>query len=492
MSVAETVRQLRARLVAAQLTIHNAQFPRPMSLAARVLETIRRHQMLPPGGRVIVALSGGPDSVALLHVLRELDAAGELGLAGLAHFNHQLRNEAADADEVFCRALAADVSLPLEVDRANVREIARAEGRSIEDAARRLRYLFLEAARVQLKADAIAVGHSRDDQAETFLLRLLRGAGTRGLGSIRPRAGHVIRPLLEVGRDELRHYAQEQRLRFHNDVTNLDVTIPRNRVRHELLPYLAREFSPRIAEVLAREAALAQVDDDRLQKEAIEIARSVVLVNTGSVTVDVVALSQVHPALASRVAMHALQQLSDRFVGFEHVSRFLAFVRDAREGQALSLPGQQAVRRGQTVVLGPEPLRGADPLANFLPVPLSVPGEVVVCGWSVAADLAGSVDVGAVGSLHTVALRGIVEPLSVRFRRPGDRFLPSGMHGSSKKLHDYFIDRKVERSERDRLPLVVDAEDRIVWVVGHGVAEGFRASAPSPGVILLKARRLGG
>ena len=470
-------------------SIQHSQFSISMALSARVLATIRRHQLLPPGGRVVVALSGGPDSVALVHLLRELEAEREVVLAGVAHFNHRLRGEAADADEAFCRALAAGLSLPIEVGCADVRGIARAEGRSIEDAARRLRYHFLDAARTALGADAVAVGHSLDDQAETFLLRMVRGAGTRGLASIRPRAGQVIRPLLEIGRAELRQYVRQRGLTFQDDVTNLDLTIPRNRVRHELLPYLAREFSPGIAEVLAREAALAREDEERLQNEAIEIAGSLVLVNTGSVTVDVVALSQVHPALASRVVRHALQQLSDKFVGFEHVSRFLAFAREAGEGQALSLPGQQAVRRGDTVVLGPEPARGPASPANFSSVPLSVPGEVIAGGWWVAADPAPT---DRRASDLEVLTTGVVEPLSVRFRRPGDRFDPPGLRGSSKKLQDYLVDRKVERSERDRLPLVVDGQDRIVWVVGHGVAEGFRAPAPSPGVILLKARRLGG
>jgi tRNA(Ile)-lysidine synthase len=460
-----------------------------MTLAARVLATIRRHQMLPPGGRVVIALSGGPDSVALVHLLRELAATGELGIAGLAHLNHQLRGEAADADEAFCRTMAAELSLPIEVERADVRGTARASGRSIEDAARHLRYQFLEATRLALKADAVAVGHSEDDQAETFLLRLLRGAGTRGLGSIRPRAGHVIRPLLEIRRDELRQYAREQGLSFQEDVTNRDLTIPRNRVRHELLPYLAREFSPGIAGVLAREAALARDDDDRLQNEAIEITRSLVLVNTGSVTVDAVALSRVHPALASRVVRHALQQRSDRFVGFDAVLRLLDFIREGKDGQALSLPGQQAIHRGGTVMLGPEPLRGDVSAANFSTIPLSVPGEVIAGGWCIAA-VAGECNV--VPADLQVLTTGVVTPLSVRFRRPGDRFCPPGMQGASKKLQDYFIDRKVERSERDRLPLVVDAQDRIVWIVGHGVADGFRAPAASPGVILLKARQLGG
>jgi tRNA(Ile)-lysidine synthetase-like protein len=136
-----------------------------------------------------------------------------------------------------------------------------------------------------------------------------------------------------------------------------------------------------------------------------------------------------------------------------------------------------------------EPPRSAEPSANFSSVPLSVPGEVVAGGWWVAADPPNAD--GRPSDLQ-VLTTGVVSPLSVRFRKPGDRFEPPGMRGASRKLQDYLVDRKVERSERDRLPLVVDGQDRIVWVVGHGVAEGFRAPAPSPGVILLKARRLGG
>jgi tRNA(Ile)-lysidine synthase len=156
-----------------------------MSLLSSVRRTIRRYDMIRPGGRVVVALSGGPDSVALLHVLRDLERTGDLVLAGAAHFNHQLRDAAAD-DERFCRELAASVGTPIEVGSANVRAAARAARESIEAAARRLRYAFLTDAASRLNADAIAVGHSRDDQAETFLLRIVRGAGTRGLGGVRP------------------------------------------------------------------------------------------------------------------------------------------------------------------------------------------------------------------------------------------------------------------------------------------------------------------
>lgn len=448
--------------------------------------------MLPFGGRVAVALSGGPDSVALLHLLRALERRGELVVAGAAHFNHQLRGAASDEDEAFCRELAAELRVPLEVGSADVRTEARLAKRSIEDAARRLRYEFLASAAHQLGAAAVAIGHSRDDQAETFLLRLLRGAGTRGLGSIRPKAGIMIRPLLEVSRAELRQFAADEGLTFREDATNADVAIPRNRIRHELLPYLEREFSPGIAEVLAREAALAQVDEDKLEAEAIENASSIVLSDTASSRIDARELVSLHPALASRVARRALQHMAgERFVGFEHVHRFLTFVRSAAAGQAMSLPGQQAVHHGSTVLLRPEPDRSGT-VSNLQRLSLPVPGEVVLDRPGIAVSARWTDGGPASGPGDSVMIQGVTGALAVRFRYPGDRFQPPGLGGRSKKLQDYLVDRKVARAERDSLPLVVDDADRIVWVVGHGVAEGVRAAAPSPGVILLKVRRLGG
>ena len=479
-----------------------------MSLAAFVRSTIRRHGLVPAGARVAVALSGGPDSVALLHLMRDLEAAGDLTVAGILHFNHQLR-PAADDDERFCRELADDLRLTIETGTADVRAEARARKRSVEDMARRLRYAFFEEAARRLGADAVAVGHSEDDQAETFLLRIIRGSGTRGLGGIRPKAGLIIRPLLETSRERLREFAVDRQLAFRDDETNQDVSIPRNRVRHELLPYLCREFSPGIVQVLAREAALAQVDEDHLQREAIELARSVVLTSTateqgsGAVAGDASAavldadgLAGAPPAVGTRVARLVLEQLvGDRFIGSDAVERLLDLAHGTR-GEAVSLPGIRARRRsgGRQIELGPEPQRrtpAVEPGHNSR-FALSIPGEVVLpggltisAGWS---DLQRSDSAEGV----SVLVSGLDGPLAVRFRRPGDRFRAPGMDGRAKKLQDYLVDRKVPREERDRLPLVVDAHDRIVWIVGHAVAEGQLAERPSTGVILLIARHLGG
>ena len=455
-----------------------------------------------------MALSGGPDSVALVHLLLELQAAGELSVAGLAHFNHQLRGADADGDEAFCRTMAAALGLPIEVGRGDVRALARDERRSVEDAARAARYAFLEDAADRLSAGVIAVGHSADDQAETFLLRLIRGAGPRGLAGILPRAGRVVRPLIDIPRVDLRQYTATRQLESREDTSNADLDIPRNRVRHELLPYLQREFSPGISGVLAREAAIAREDEDRLQQEAIDLAASIVLRGRDAVDVDTAALTSLHPALASRVARMALQvRAPDTFIGFDHIERLLRFAREGAPGSALSLPGQQAVHRGSRMVLGPEPPRDRSAgQPNSFRFPLSIPGEVTLGdqGWAISAERAERLDwpldfardrpggPGPGGAADVaVALESSSLPLAIRSRRPGDRFRPLGL-GHGKKLQDFLVDRKVPRETRDSLPLVVDRDDRIVWVVGESVAEDFRVTEPSRGVILLKARRLGG
>ena len=228
-----------------------------MELLDQVRTTIARHALATAGTRVVVAVSGGPDSVALVHLCRSLSAAGELELVGLAHLNHQLRDAAGD-DASFCRNLARDLSLPLALEQADVAEYARRQHRSIEDAAHHLRYEFLSRALGHFRADCVALGHTRDDQAETFLLRLVRGAGARGLAGMYPRRDRFIRPLLECRRADLRSYLTARGIRFVHDTSNDDVFVPRNRVRAELLPLLQARFNPRIVDILADEAEIAR------------------------------------------------------------------------------------------------------------------------------------------------------------------------------------------------------------------------------------------
>jgi tRNA(Ile)-lysidine synthase len=422
------------------------------------------------------------------------------------------------------------LTVPFRSRTVDVRELARNGRTSVEDAGRHARYAFFHEAASELGAAVIATGHTRDDQAETLLLRMIRGSGLRGMSSIRPRLGRVIRPLIEIGRAELREWLADRNTAFRDDESNQDPAFARNRVRHQLIPLLQREFSPAVVEVLAREAAIAAQDDERLQIDAIEMARSVVLVRERgemiplrspapaaddgfgpadlqaiaaeieAVEVDAGGLTSLHPALAYRVSRLALSVLAPaRFIGFDHVERLRALCM-APEGHELSLPGQHGVKRTGKVVLR---RRRFEAFANSFRVPLSIPGEVILAaqGWAVSATLPAGSDLDFLIQSRdsenrdltplTAAVQGAMPPLAVRSRQPGDRFTPFGL-GGRKKLQDFLVDRKVAREDRDSLPLVVDCDDRIVWVVGQSVAEDFRVTTPSQGVIFLKARRLGG
>ena len=253
------------------------------SLSRKVLVTLRDHCLVRAEDRIAVGISGGADSVALLWILRELEGDRSLGasLAGLIHVNHGLRGAESRRDEEFCRELAERLCLPIEIAHVDVAAVARETGRSLEATGRDLRYRFFQDAASRMGATLVATGHTVDDQAETVLLRLLRGAGARGVGGIRVRRGAIIRPLLHVRRTELRTYLAERQEPFCEDSSNDDRSFPRNRVRHELLPVIER-IAPGGPAALARFAALSVADETYLQAVATEAAAEIVLSDSAS------------------------------------------------------------------------------------------------------------------------------------------------------------------------------------------------------------------
>jgi tRNA(Ile)-lysidine synthase len=469
-------------------------------LLETVRRTIRRHDLATPATRVVVALSGGGDSVALAHLLNDLHRSGELTIAGIAHFNHQLRDDA-DPDERFCRAVADALGHPFLADREDVAARASRERRSIEVAGRNARHEFFVRACTHFSADVVALGHTRDDQAETFLLRLMRGAGARGLSGMHPRNGRVIRPLLECGREELRAFLVERGVAFTDDETNADVSIPRNRVRVELLPFLRERFNPAVVEALANQAELARDEWlwmlDELRTRHLESRRSTT--ENSMWTLERAPLLSSPRALRRFALWQAMSEAAGgRTVSLEHVNAALRMVESEAPSGCVDAPGHVVERIGDRVVL--KSGRSSDVRSrerDFFRYPLSIPGEVslqqhgcIVSAQLAAAGQMGSAVVSATMSSRATALvaaEGWTAPLSVRNRRPGDRFRPFGLEGQ-KKLQDFLVDRKVARAERDRVPLVVDANDRIVWVAGHEIDEAFRVTDVSRAVLILTLR----
>ena len=470
-------------------------------LAERVLVSVRRQGLVRPGGRVLAAVSGGGDSVALLYLLAELAEREAVELAGVAHFNHRLRPPASDEDERFCRELATRFGLPCVVESADVAEMARSERISVEHAGHRVRQAFFGRAAGRLGARRVAVGHTIDDQAETYLLRLLRGAGAAGFSAIRPRAGLVVRPLLRVSRAELRVYLASRQVSFREDASNLDRCVPRNRIRHDLIPSL-RAYSPRIVEVLAREAEIARADEEWLARAANELGTILVRSIEGGVEVEAAGFAALHPALGRRVARDALIRVSGRAVGFDHAERLRRLAEEAPA--RVDFPGCRAERLEVVIRLTARAGRGVVARVEPFAYRLEVPGEVSVpeAGVTISAEQAGPGLTGpltfsrpqSAGSPATERVVAVAAagPFVVRNWQSGDRIRPLGLKGHRKKLQDLFVDRKVSRAERARIPLVLDAQDRIVWVVGQGVSDDFRVTRGATSVLILRARPFGG
>ena len=318
-------------------------------LHQQVRRTIRRYGLLPPGARVLVGLSGGSDSVALTRLLLDLAEHGEFSLVGAAHLNHGLR-ASAGRDEAFCREFAARRRLPIVVERIDVRSYAETQGLSIEDAARRLRYDFLHRTAAACGADRTAVGHTQDDQAETFLLKLMRGAGLTGLGGIYPRRDSVIRPLIDVPRAELRAYLASLGESWVEDESNQDLDNPRNRVRHRVLPELDRAAGAATRPAIARAAALIREDGQWLDELSQERFRAVAVETGAGLELDVRGLSETPAPVRRRVLLEAMRRRAGgREIGLEHVEAVLSLVGGAQGG--VDVPGSRVELRGGKLVL---------------------------------------------------------------------------------------------------------------------------------------------
>ena len=324
------------------------------SLVAAVDRALRGLGVSESGQALVVGLSGGGDSVALLDAIVALEARrGVRAIA--AHLDHGLRPDSGD-DAAFCRSLCEGLGVTFRLAAADVGARAARERGGIEQAARRERYEFLDAVRRETGASAIAVAHTRDDQAETLLLRLLRGAGATGLGGMRPRRGRIVRPLLQVSREEVRAHLRDRGLSWREDPTNTDLKRVRNRIRHELVPYLEARFNPALREGLARTADILAAEAAHLRAEAEALLDVIAHTEGEALVIDRTALGGAPPPVARVAVRQALGRAGGLArIGAVHIERILDLARSpAPSGRGLPLPGGREVRYGHVALrLGP-------------------------------------------------------------------------------------------------------------------------------------------
>jgi len=466
------------------MTTQVVRKPVRAKLERHVAAAARSRHLFAAGDHLLVAVSGGPDSVALLSVLASLAPSMRLTLSAL-HLNYGLRGDESDEDARFVSRLCAELEVPLICELVDLsRTSGPGKRMSLQANAREARYTALQRAAEALGASKIALGHTADDQAETLLMWMLRGSGAAGLAGIRPlRDAVYVRPLLDVSRTDVLTYLNAKDRPFRTDSSNAKPVYLRNRIRHELLPLLKR-FNPAVVRALTRQADILRDEDACLDRWVTDwVGRHVLAAGDRSLAVLRSALLEQPIALQRRVIRRVMQRVAGGPHGptFGAVDAVLRKVVRGRSGSSLGVRGARVLRDYQYVRFFPARhagrLQGEVPPARPVSVRAHVPSTVVwpPTGETLRLRLAGAEDEQRPAGRHVARFDAdrFTPQLEIRSWRAGDVFCPLGMGGRRKKLQDYFSDTKLPRGRRAGVPLLV-APEGILWVVGHRADHRFR------------------
>ncbi len=454
-----------------------------------VVQTLRNHHMVQNGDVILVAVSGGADSVALIDILRVLAPKFSLRLA-IAHLNHCLRENESDRDESFVADLAQQFELPFHVGRQDVRRYQEQHRLSLEEAARRVRYGFYEAIATKFGYGKIALGHHGDDNAELVLMNLLRGSGPLGLSGIPPvRDNKIVRPLIKLRRSEILDYVETKNLDYVTDSSNRDLKYHRNKIRGRLIPELKSEYNPKLIDSLNRLTAILGDEEQWIENLIHPLyQKAIVFKEKNKLGLSILELNQQSIAVRRRIIRKAIRSVKGnlRRIAFAHVASVCQLTQMGPANGILDLPDRIRIRRDLKVLTISKEvvnLRGLDKtpflsgIRNYL-YPLSGPGKIFIEEAGVHLIFA---EIAKVPSLdlqlsgHHVVFFDMDKvrfPFVIRNFRPGDRFRPLGSSGKQ-KLKKFFIDHKISRIERARCPIVL-SRNKIIWVAGHRLDHAVR------------------
>jgi tRNA(Ile)-lysidine synthase len=463
-----------------------------------VEETVTVHGMLKEKDSVVIGVSGGPDSVALLHVLRALTERFSLKL-GIAHLNHCLRQNDSDKEAAFVETLSDRLGLPFHIDKEDVHEYKIKNRLSLEEAARRVRYTFLNRVAETNRYNKIALGHHSDDNAELVLMNLFRGSGPLGLSGIPPvRDGKIIRPLIKASRSEIIDFLNQNRLEYVSDASNRDTRYLRNRVRHKLIPLLKTAYNPKISETLNQLASIMLSEEEWIEDVIHPLfEKSVLNVQDDRITFSVSMLDPLHTAAQRRILRKAISRIKGdlrriSFVNIDAVQRLL------EKGPAygrLDLPDRIRIRRrGDVLLISREKstLRNLDvesghPKPFVFEYKIAKPESIIIKEIGAHLEFTEMSTETMPDYCSAGRYTGFFDqdtlsfPMVVRNYRPGDIFRPMGMDGMQ-KLKKFFIDKKVPRNERIKCPILL-SRGKIIWVVGHRADESVKMTPSTRNVL---------
>ncbi|MBI1871011.1 MAG: tRNA lysidine(34) synthetase TilS [Chlamydiae bacterium] len=479
------------------------------SLQDRVFEYIQNKKLIHSGDKVLVGVSGGGDSIALLHLLYDLSLRLEINLL-VTHFDHQLRPDESQKDCVFVQKEAEALRLPFLSKKMNIKTLAKDENLSLEETARDARYSFFEEVAQACGAQKIAAGHTREDQAETILLRILRGTGPEGLQGMKPARSlgplTLIRPLLFISRNELREYLKEKKLEWREDASNDNLFFTRNRVRKVLIPLLEKEFNPQVVDHLNHLSETLECENKYLNDEIQRIRASEIQKEDRNLFFNAHSFKILPQALQTRLIRNLFRELTKgEELSFVHVKNVLSFLSSSQSGRSLELPqglevwldfdrifmGQREAKSGfpcQTLLIPGEKMILTDPFKY----------EIFVRWMKKEEEIEERKNQVSLGNfLEELSLEGEVErvehfdgscvdSLLIRSREAGDLYDPIGL-GTFKKIKEILIDQKIPRSLREAIPLFL-SKDKILWVGGYRISESFKVKPETQTILEIRLR----
>jgi len=447
-----------------------------------VKETIATYRMFNRADSVLVAVSGGPDSVALAHIL--LNLAEEYFLRpALVHLNHCLREQDSDRDAEFVAAFARQLHVPLYSEKKDVLAFQRNRRLSLEEAARRIRYEFYDAVAARYGFNKIALGHHRDDNAELVLMNLLRGSGPLGLSGIAPvRNGKIVRPLIHLKRTEIIDYIAEKNLQYVTDSSNADPKFQRNKIRHDLIPELNKSYNPRIIETLNRLGDIMRAENQWFEDALKPVFNQCVLTKTsGKISLAIPHLSKRAQAVKRRIIRKAILSVKKdlRRITFSHVDAVLELIETGPVTGSLNLPDGMRVQRNTAELIfdGRQNVRFKKNHTLSQPVAADYRYTIATAGTIIIKEANASITLAEIGTDDLPDFKDtgrqlaffdrdcLQFPLVVRNFRPGDRISPLGINGTQ-KVKKFFINNKIPGSQRRKCPLLLSG-GKIIWIAGH-------------------------
>lgn len=455
----------------------------------KVIDTVIKNKLINKGDNIVVGVSGGPDSIALLFILEELQEIIKFNLF-VAHINHGIRGEEADKDEHYVKNVCEKLNIPFYSKKVNMDKYAKKHRLSSEEAGRVIRYKFFRELLSKNGGGKIAVAHNKNDQAETLILRIVRGTGIDGLKGMEYKKNDVIRPLLDIDRSEIEKFCQDNCLDARIDKTNLETIYGRNKVRLELIPYIEKNFNEGIIDTLVRTSKIMQLESNFLKKHAKKIYGQILIKkDKNSIKLNNKEFLKIHDGMKSRVLRNSIENLIGHIKGVEekHIASIIELSFNENTGKEIHIGNNIRVKISYDYLIienGNKKIKtidtrkkvNIDGVTNIKELKMTLKTELID-----RKKFNFNTKDRFIKYFDYDKIRG---DLFIRNRKSGDKFTPLGMKGT-KKIKDFFIDEKIPREERNKIPFIVD-EEEITWVVGYRINEKYKITEKTERILKIE------